>query len=158
MKPTRLLTALLCVTTPLACARGNSASGDLEHAEAATTEVPYAAALVGDWHLASDPPMPMPRLQMRFTVDSVDGPTYFGRLSHYFSGNVGGDLAAFKPFVGSMADDDSVEFRVDQRDPAMLGIVVAGRLIADTIRATTLIVGPDTLSRGTNRSWFLVKR
>ena len=157
MQPTRLLTALLCVTTPLGCARGNSASGDLEHAEAATTEVQSAVALVGDWHLASDPPMPMPGLQMRFTVDSVDGPTYFGRLSHYFSGNVGGDLTAFKPFVGSMDDDDLVEFRVDQVDPAMLGIVVVGRLGADTIHTNALIIGPDTVSNG-DRSWFLVKR
>ena len=157
MQPTRLLTALLCVTTPLACARGNSASGDLEHAESATAEVYSAAALVGDWYLESEPPTPRPGLSMRFTVDSTDGPSYFGRLSHYFAGNVGGDLTAFKPFVGSMDDHDLVEFRVDQVDPAMLGIVVQGRLGADTIHANTLIIGPDTVS-GSDRSWFLVKR
>ena len=94
---------------------------------------------------------------MRFTVDSTDGPSYFGRLSHYFSGNVGGDLTAFKPFVGSMDDHDLVEFRVDQVDPAMLGIVVQGRLRADTIHANALIIGPDTVSGG-DRSWLLVKR
>ena len=157
MEPTRVLTALLCVTAPLACAQGNSASGDLEQADAATVEVQSATALVGNWDLAADPPLAPPGLHMSFTVDSVDGATYFGRLSHYFSGNVGGDLAAFKPFVGSMSDDDLVEFRVDQVDPAMLGIVVVGRLGADTIHTNALIIGPDTVSNG-DRSWFLVKR
>jgi len=148
---------MLFAVAPVSCARGNSASGDLEHAESATTDVYSAAALVGDWDLASDPPLPPPGLHMSFTVDSVAGPSYFGRLSHYFSGNVGGDLTAFKPFVGSMDDHDLVEFRVDQVDAAMLGIVVQGRLGADTIHANALIIGPDTVSGG-DRSWLLVKR
>lgn len=157
MKTHRLLQLTLFAVAPISCARGNSASGDLENAESATAEVYSAVALVGDWDLTSDPPLPPPGLHMSFTVDSADSPRYYGRLSHYFSGNVGADLTAFKPFVGSMDEHDLVEFRVDQVDPAMLGIVVQGRLGVDTIHTNALIIGPDTVSGG-DRRWFLVKR
>ncbi|UCD24282.1 MAG: hypothetical protein JSW51_14885 [Gemmatimonadota bacterium] len=157
MSSSRLLIILICAAAPLSCARGNSGSGDPERSEVPTPAAQSAASLVGNWDLASDPPLPPPGLHMSFTVDSVDGATYYGRLSHYFSGNVGGDLSAFKPFTGSMGDDGSVEFRADMTDPDMLGIVVVGLWQPDTIRVNQLVVGPDTLSARSERIWLLLK-
>lgn len=114
-------------------------------------------ALLGDWSLATDPPMQRPGLQLRITIDSAQGSSFFGRLTFYFSGDVGGDPDAFEPFVGALDRDGGVSYTIRQRDPTMLGIAVVGRLHADTILADTFVIGPDTVTTMTGRSWFFVK-
>jgi hypothetical protein len=113
--------------------------------------------LIGNWDLATDPPLQMPGLRMRVTIDSARGANFFGRLTFYFSGNVGGDLNAFEPFVGAIDREGNVEFAIERRDPAMLGIGVVGQLVSDTILASTFVIGPDTVTTIADRSWFFVK-
>jgi len=117
-----------------------------------TTEV-----LVGDWSLAAKPPLQTPGLKLRVTIDSARESSFFGRLTLYFSGDVGGDPAEYEPFVGTVDSDAAVAFTITRRDPAMLGIGVVGRLRADTITADTLVIGPDTATNMSGRSWFFVK-
>jgi len=156
MTPTQLLLALLCITT-LACAPSGTKSNEPAQSETAAAAPQSAAQLLGEWDLNSNPPLPMPGLRIAFTVDSVWESTYFGRLTHYFAGNVGGNMRDFKPFAGSLDQEKRVEFKAERRDPTALGIVVAGLLRADTIHVDTLIIGPDTLPQR-DRQWFLTKR
>ena len=156
MTPTRLLLALLSITS-LACARGGPNSNDPAQTETAGAVHQSAAQLIGEWALTSEPPLPMPGLRIAFTVDSVRESSYFGRLTHYFAGNAGGNMNDFQPFAGSLDQTERVEFRVEQRDSAALGIVVTGLLRADTIHIDALIIGPDTLPQR-ERRWFLTKR
>jgi len=156
MTPSRLLLALLCITT-VACAQSGTKSNEPEQSETANTAPQSAAQLLGEWDLNSRPPLPLPGLRMSFTVDSVSESTYFGRLTHYFAGNAGGNIGDFKPFTGSLDQTERVEFRAEESDPTALGIVVAGLLRADTIHVDTLIIGPDTLPQR-DRQWFLTRR
>ena len=156
MTPTQTPLALTLMTV-VACAPSGARSNEHAQADSAAAQRQFAGDLVGVWQLASEPPQPMPGLRMAFTVDSVRESHYFGRLTHYFAGNVGGNLAEFRPFSGSVVPGGRVEFRVDRDDPAELGLVVAGLNRADTIHVDTLIIGPDTLPQR-DRRWFLTKR
>jgi len=150
------LAAMLSMAA-IACARGGTAANGTGQSRQAAAGPQAAVQLVGDWHLASDPPQPPPGLRMAFTVDSASGSDYFGRLSLYFAGNTGRNADEFEPFAGTMGREGSVEFRVTHGDPSTAGILLAGRLRSDTIYVETLVVGPDSLS-SRERDWFLVKR
>ena len=155
-----LLIAALAWPGLVACGHGAPETAPPQQRAEATTEKPAsgaAAALVGDWELRSDPPQRMPGLRLTVTVDSATGVRYFGRLTNYFSGNVGGDPRVYEAFVDSIRPDGSVTFVLPTVDRDMLGIVMEGTLSADTIQLDTFVLGPDTLSNGTRR-WALVKR
>ncbi len=139
------------------CASGASGGGGNQQVVADSSPRP-SEALVGDWNLAADPPLQPPGWHMRVTIDSARGSSFFGRLTYYFAGNVGGDLSAFEPFVGNVNSEGGIAFTIRQRDPAMLGIGVEGRLVQDTIFANTLVVGPDTVTTMSERRWLFVKR
>jgi hypothetical protein len=134
---------------------GTSESG----AAGTPVQTPFgsAVALLGDWELRSEPAQRMPGLHLTVTVDSVAGARYFGRLTNYFSGDVGGDPLQFQAFSDSLRTDGTVLFHMPPTDPDMLGIVLEGRLAADSILLREFVLGPDTLSSGTRR-WVLVKR
>jgi len=117
---------------------------------------PAAANLVGDWLLRADPPLPPDGLRITVTFDSAAASDVFGRISHFFSGNVGTDPRAYVPFVGSLTDDGAIEFTARHRDPTLLGLSVLGRVAGDTVRCDRLVLGPDTLTGG-SRSWLFVK-
>jgi hypothetical protein len=144
-----LIVAVAVGGVVLGCSIGGSGGSESERGAAQT--------LLGDWSLATDPPMQMPGLQLRVTIDSAQGSSFFGRLTFYFSGDVGGDPDAFEPFVGALDRDGGVSYTIRQRDPTMLGIALVGRLHADTILADTFVIGPDTVTTTTGRSWFFVK-
>jgi hypothetical protein len=142
----------------LGCASGGSSGSGTERGVASdSSPLPTAQTLLGEWSLATDPPMQRPGLQLRITIDSAQGSSFFGRLTFYFSGDVGGDPDAFEPFVGTVDRDGGVSYTIRQRDPTMLGIAVVGRLQADTILADTFVIGPDTVTTMPGRNWFFVK-
>jgi len=143
------LSVALLGGVPLGCASGGAGGNEAQQDVAQT--------LLGDWSLATDPPMQRPGLQLRVTIDSARGSSFFGRLTFYFSGDVGGDLGEFEPFVGTLDRDGGVRYTIRRRDPAMLGITVFGRLQADKILADTFVIGPDTVTTMAGRSWFFVK-
>ena len=160
-----LLIAALAWPFIAACGRGAPEPAPPQHRAEEATETlvetrsasGMAAALVGNWELRSDPPQRMPGFRLTVTVDSAAGVRYSGRLTNYFSGNVGVDTRMFKEFVDSIRPDGSVAFIMPTYDSAMLGIQLEGDLTADTIHLGTFVLGPDTLSKGTRR-WILVKR
>jgi hypothetical protein len=156
MRPIQTLIVLTLMTV-VACAPSGTRSNEQAQSDTAAAPHQSMTQLVGIWELASEPPQPMPGFRIAFTVDSVKQSRYFGRLTHYFAGNVGGNLEVFQPFAGSVEPRGRVEFRVDRNDPTELGIVAAGLLRADTIHVDTLIIGPDTLPQR-DRRWFLTKR
>ncbi len=161
----KLVVATLTWLGVLACGRGAPETAPPqqpaeEATEALAKEQPTrsaAAELVGDWLLRSDPPQQMPGLHVTVTVDSASGIRYFGRLSNYFSGDVGIDPQEFEPFADSIGPNRSVVFAMPTRDRDMLGIVMEGTLTADTVRLSKFVLGPDTLSAG-NRRWSLVRQ
>jgi hypothetical protein len=115
-----------------------------------------AAELVGNWELRSEPPQRMPGLHMTVTVDSTSGTRYFGRLSNYFSGDVGIDPREFEPFVDSIGSDRTVTFVMPTMDGQLSGIEMEGSLLPDTVRLNKFVLGPDTLSN-LARQWVLVR-
>jgi len=129
-------------------------------ADTDTTAIPRdraAAALLGNWELRSDPPQRPPGFSLTITVDSAAESHYFGRLSHYFAGNVGRDPREFEAFRDSVRTDGVVRLVIPTVDIDMVGIVMEGSVTAaDTIRLTLFVLGPDTLSSGIRR-WALVK-
>jgi hypothetical protein len=116
-----------------------------------------AAALLGDWVLQGVPPQRMPGLHITLTVDSVSGARYFGRLSNYFSGNVGQDPRAYEAYGDSVRAGGIVSFSLPRVDSDMLGMQMNGRLAVDTIALDIFVLGPDTISAGARR-WILVRR
>lgn len=152
-----LIMAMAVGAVALGCASGGS-GGDRGGAAASdSSPLQTADVLVGDWSLAAKPPLQTPGLKLRVTIDSARGSSLFGRLTLYFSGDVGGDPAEYEPFVGTVDSNAAVAFTIRRRDPAMLGIWVVGRLEPDTILADTLVIGPDTATNMSGRSWFFVK-
>jgi hypothetical protein len=99
----------------------------------------------------------MPGLHITLTVDSVSGARYFGRLSNYFSGNVGQDPRAFESFSDSVRAGGIVSFSLPSVESDMLGMQMNGRMAVDTIALDMFVLGPDTISSGTRR-WILVRR
>ena len=161
----KLLIAALIWPAFAACGHGAPEKSPPQQPVEEATETPIeaqpargaAADLVGDWELQSNPPQRMPGLHLTVTVDSASGSRYFGRLSHYFSGNVGMDPRDFKPFTDSISQDGFVVFAMPTSDREMLGIVMEGTVTADTVRLGRFVLGPDTLSAGARR-WALVRR
>ena len=161
----QLLFAVLIWQGFAACGRGAPETAPprqpAEEATETSAESPpargVAARLVGDWELRRDPPQRMPGINLTVTVDSISGARYFGRLSHYFSGNVGIDPRDFEPFADSIGSDKTVVFAMPTFDREMLGIVMEGIVAGDTIQLGKFVLGPDTLSAGTWH-WVLVRR
>jgi hypothetical protein len=91
------------------------------------------------------------------TIDSVRGAVYFGRLSHYFSGNVGHDPEGFETFSDSIRPGDSLTFFILSKDARLPGMTLSGVLASDTIELEELALGPDTIVSGPYR-WMLVRR
>ncbi len=142
----------------LGCASGGSGGDGTERGVVSDSSPSQSAdVLTGNWNLATDPPLQMPGLRMRVTIDSAQGTSFFGRLTFYFSGDVGGDLNAFEPFVGAIDQEGGVAFTINHHDPAMLGIAVVGQLVRDTILASTFVIGPDTITQSSERSWLFLR-
>jgi hypothetical protein len=122
----------------------------------AAAQVESASRPAGNWHLR--PAAPLRRgpggIQLTLMIDSLRAERLYGRLVHFFSGNVGIDPASFQPFEGSLADG-AVAITLDHTDPTGPSIEFAGLLSGDTIHLATLAFGPDTLSRDTE--WLLVR-
>lgn len=162
----RLFEIGVIVTTVLAaCGRGvpdtatprESVDVTLEDSSKVVTDSGPAAVLLGDWVLQGVPAPRMPGLQITLTVDSVSGARYFGRLSNYFSGNVGQDPRVFESFSDSVRAGGTVSFSLPRVESDMLGMQMDGRIANDTIALDMFVLGPDTISSGTRR-WILVRR
>jgi hypothetical protein len=112
--------------------------------------------LVGNWHLRPAAPIRQggPGIRLTLTIDSVRAERLYGRLAHFFAGNVGMDPSDYAPFVGS-ASEGEVAMRLEHRNPAAPALAFAGRVSGDTIALDTFVIGPDTLSR--DADWILVR-
>ncbi len=162
MHRTIVLFGLLILWGLVGCGRGaRDSATPQEHTEAEpsadlrTVSGP-AAALIGKWELASKPPQRMPGLHITVSIDSVIGARYFGRLTNYFSGNVGQDPEVFEAFSDSIRTDGGVTFSLPTVGTDMLGMKMEGRLTVDTIDLDLFVLGPDTISSGARR-WILVR-
>lgn len=135
---------------------GDSAAGVHQVTPPAPDADSLAFLLVGTWRLRRDPPQPMPGLRVLVTVDSSSGSRFFGRVTEYFSGNVGVDPAAFAAFSETVDDDLAVSIRILQARSREPGLAMRGRLLGDEIRLDSFVLGPDTLS-GTGTRWYLTR-
>lgn len=160
-----LITALL-FSTLCSCGRGGSdtsipvrdSTQEVSETDAVThPDSAPAAALLGDWELDRIPTQRMPGLNIRVTIDSVTGVRYFGRLSQYFSGNVGQDPRDYVPFSDSIHPGGLLTFAIPSVDLSLPSMVLEGKLTADTIELNQIVFGPDTIVSGQYR-WVLVRR
>lgn len=126
---------------------------------AAATQPGDRHPIVGRWSLERDtrPEPPVSGIQLGITIDSVRGDVLHGRLTHYFSGNVGADPSRFRPFEGSVSTDTIVRIPIVLVDSDAPGIMLVGRLAGDAIVLATFVLGPDTVS-GRGGRWLLVRR
>jgi len=160
----KLLIAVITWAGFTACGRGAPETAPPQQSAEVATEMRAEAqpaggtttGLVGNWELQSDPPQRLPGIRLTVTVDSTSGTRFFGRLSNYFSGDVGIDPRSFESFADSIRPDGSLTFAMPTVDRTMLGIVLEGTYTTDTIRLSRFVLGPDTLSTGTRR-WTLVR-
>ncbi len=94
--------------------------------------------------------------RIALAVDSADGNAFHGRLTSYFSGNVGIDPRVYRPFRGEVSPaDGAVRLVVVPDDPRALPLGLGGRLVGDSIAVTWLTIGSDTL--GGSTPLFLVR-
>ena len=142
-----VLFGLLILWGFVGCGRG---------ARDSATPQEHTEALIGEWELGSIPPQRMPGLHITVSIDSVIGARYFGRLTNYFSGNVGQDPEVFEAFSDSIQTDGGVTFSLPTVGTDMLGMKMEGRLTVDTIELDLFVLGPDTISSGARR-WILVR-
>jgi hypothetical protein len=159
-----LSAAILC-TAITSCGRGSSDESAAlvpnPQDTGAVTEVRpvygLAASLVGEWELARIPPQPMPGINITVTIDSAKDVRYYGRISHYFSGNVGQDPNHYAQFTDSILHDRSLIFSMPAVESGMPGLAMEGTLTTDTIMLDTFVLGPDTI-RSSQHRWILVRR
>lgn len=118
--------------------------------------LPQGSPLLGNWHLRPAAPIRRggPGIRLTLTIDSVRAERLYGRLAHYFAGNVGMDPSHYAPFVGT-ASAHGVAMRLEHRDPAGPALAFAGQVAGDTVHLATFAIGPDTLSR--DADWILVR-
>lgn len=108
---------------------------------------PAIHALVGEWALVTlAAPDAGPGLRLSLTVDSGRAEVFHGRVSHFFSGNVGIDPAAFLPFQGKLFQDGMIDIPVRPASEDASPLHFVGRLSVDTIRIATFTIGRDTIT------------
>lgn len=118
---------------------------------------PGASDLTGSWELRSDPAQPMPGFRLSLTVDSVVEGRYFGRITNFFSGNVGRNPREFETFSDSILPGGRLTIPIRTVEGGPPRIRLEGTLQTDTIRLHTFVLGPDTLSNSA-RQWMLVRK
>lgn len=109
-------------------------------AEKLSTQAP---APVGTWTLAPPPGADRPGIQLTIAIDSARSGTLWGRMTHYFAGNMGIDASRLAPFEGTLSADGRVEFAVEWSGGQAPGFAFAGTLTGDTITLSRLKIGPD---------------
>jgi hypothetical protein len=98
--------------------------------------------LVGEWVLAMQAATGVgPGFRLSLTVDSGTAEVFHGRVSHFFSGNVGIDPAAFLPFQGMLFQDGVIDIPVRPASGDASPLHFVGRLSVDTIRIATFTIG-----------------
>jgi len=146
---TRMIALCLCTNVGL---------GALACATRSSDDRPQAAPIVGNWILETTPPESLPgRMLLEVRIDSVSAGRLYGRLVHYFAGDVGVDSSAFPQFDGEIGGARVVQLVIRAAANPSAAFRLTGPLGRDTIPLETFIVGPDTLS-GHERDWRLVRR
>jgi len=159
-----LITVAIVAAALAACGRNAPEHSPAQMDTDAVAETPgvlgadsgLTGRLVGDWELQSVPPQQMPGIRVSFSVDSCRGTEYFGRVTNYFSGNVGRNPSEFEAFSDSLRDDEFVRFLLHPVENGWLGGAIEGRLGTDTILVNSFVLGPDTLTN-IPRRWMLVR-
>ncbi|MFQ6045838.1 MAG: hypothetical protein ACE5PT_05670 [Gemmatimonadales bacterium] len=100
---------------------------------------------VGRWTLAPPAGERRPAIQLSIAIDSARSDSLWGRMTHYFAGDMGIDVSHLAPFAGTASADGRVEFAVEWIDGRAPGFAFAGKLAEDTITLTSLKIGPDEL-------------
>lgn len=113
--------------------------------------------LTGRWLLVTPEPRPgRAGLRLTITLDSAHADTVYGRVTHFFSGNMGIDPAELAPIRGTRTEDGVVRLPIPWLHRDSPGMLFVGRLARDTIELDTVRIGPDTVEHA--RAWRLVRR
>jgi hypothetical protein len=113
--------------------------------------------LEGTWELAfATAARATPGLRLSARVDSGGADGFYGRVTHFFSGNVGIDPGLFRPFRGTLSDG-VVDLAVEPATSDAPRLHFVGRLSGDTIQLQTFTIGRDTVEASSGRS-FLIRR
>lgn len=127
-------------------------------ADPSASSPPPAALMLGEWRYASvaatrDTPTLNSGVHVTIVVDSVDGTRFHGRVTEWFTGDVGVSLDAFGPVTGSVDGDGAVMVAIDRAAPAAATLTIVGTVAGDTltVRASWLGADPGPFPAGT---WF----
>ncbi len=113
---------------------------------------PQPHQLAGAWVLEFETMSPAGGgLQLALTVDSGDAAGFYGRVSHFFSGNVGIDPGILRPFRGTLMEG-LVDLAVEPATENAPRLHILGHLSGDTIRLERFTIGRDTVEAGSGRS------
>ncbi len=145
------LLLLSCVRTA-DVPRGGSADGTVIPRGPPVAGAPQPHQLAGAWVLEFETMSPAGRgLQLAVTVDSGDAAGFYGRVSHFFSGNMGIDPRIFRPFRGTLIEG-LVDLAVEPATEDAPRLHILGHLSGDTIRLERFTIGRDTVEAGGERS------
>jgi hypothetical protein len=123
----------------------------------ATPEQPPQDSLPGYWVLEHEPVTRGPGIQLELELDSVVRSVVYGRLAHYFAGDIGVDPTSFPRLTGTLTDADYLTIRIEHAEVEAAGFELAGQVAGDTIPLDLWVIGPDTIGR-TGAGWRLVRR
>lgn len=103
--------------------------------------------MLGEWALTvGDVSGGTPGLRLTLVVDSGTSEAFFGRVTHFFSGNVGLDPRIFRPFRGTVSEDGRVEIPIEPATSDAPPLHLGGRLRGDALQLDSFTVGRDTIT------------
>ena len=115
---------------------------------AVTSPDSAAAIMVGEWsyrapHRPDESPTLNAGLQVRITVDSLEGLRFWGRVTFWFAGDVGIAPSAFGRVWGQIDDGSGVMLEIPRASLGQAAVRVVGELAGDVLTVHGCSSGAD---------------
>jgi hypothetical protein len=105
-----------------------------------------AATMLGEWSYAAsqiaEPPTLNSGLHVGVVIDSIDGARFWGRVAHWFAGDVGISPSAFGRLSGSIDDVNEVTLVIPRETPGDR-VIVMGALAGDVLTVRDCHMGSE---------------
>jgi hypothetical protein len=107
-----------------------------------------AAVMLGEWSYAApnrtgESPTLNTGLHVVVTIDSLEGMRFWGRVTLWFSGDVGISPSAFGRVSGRIDEHNSVTLEIPRQPPGQAAVMVAGELAGDVLTVHDCYSGGD---------------
>ncbi len=117
-------------------------------AASVTDAVAPSAVMLGEWSYAApnrivDPPVLNTGLHVSVRVDSVEGMLFGGRVTLWFTGDVGISPSAFGRIAGRIDEHNGVTLEIPRASPSQVAVIVVGELGGDVLTVHDCYSGAD---------------